>query len=102
MTNMPLWNTPLARMRSLLAAAMALGVLLLVVTTTHATSPKPQAHRGTAAGQSAASAVPAPPAGLQGPITLACSPNGPGVASAARPAGPQGPVGVNCTAGPTG
>jgi len=102
MTNMPLWNTPLSRMRSLLAAGMALGVLLFVVTATHATTAKPLAHHGTAAGQIAAGAASVAPAGLRGPIMLACSPNGVGVVSAPEPAGPEGPVGVSCAASPAG
>jgi len=96
MTNMHLWNTPLARVRGLLVATIALGVALLVVTTTQATSAKQQAHLGSAAGQ----AVPARPAGPRGPIMLTCSPNGVGVVGAAGPAGPQGPVGVSCAASP--
>jgi hypothetical protein len=102
MTDMHLWNTPIARLRGLLIATIALGVLLFVVATTQATSGKQQAHHGTAAGQTAASAVPAAPAGPRGPITLTCGPGGAGVVGAAGPAGPQGPIGVNCAASPNG
>jgi hypothetical protein len=93
---MQLWNTPLAFVRSLLVATIALGVVLLVATTTQATSAKQQAHAGSAAGQT----VPARPAGPRGPITLTCNPNGVAVVGTIGPAGPQGPVGVNCAASP--
>ena len=97
MTDMHLWNTPLARVRAILVATIALGVLLFAVTTTHATATKQQTHNGpAAAGQSAG------PAGPRGPVTLSCRANGDGVTVAAGPAGPQGPVGVNCAARPNG
>ena len=99
---MNLWNTPIARVRALLVATIALGVLLFVVTTTQATSAKQPPHRGSAAGQTPARAVPATPAGPRGPITLTCRSGGAGVVGAAGPAGPQGRVGVNCAAGRTG
>jgi hypothetical protein len=102
MTDMHLWNTPIARLRGLLVATIGLGVLLFVVATTQATSGKQQTHHGTAAGQTAASAVPAAPAGPRGPITLTCSPGGAGVVDADAPAGPQGPIGVKCAASPNG
>ena len=38
MIEMHLWNTPMARMRAVLVATIALGALLFVVTTTQATS----------------------------------------------------------------
>ena len=101
MTDMHLWNTPIARLRGLLVAAIVLGALLFVVTTTQATSAK-QPHGGGVAGQSASRSVPATPAGPEGPITLTCAPSGTGVVNAAGPAGPQGPVGVTCPASPNG
>jgi hypothetical protein len=101
MTDMHLWNTPIARVRALLVATIALGVLLFVVATTEATSAKQPPH-GSATGQSAVRTVPAAPAGTRGPITLSCSPGGGGVVGAAGPAGPQGPIGLSCAASPTG
>jgi hypothetical protein len=102
MIDMHLWNTPITRLRALLVATIALGVLLFVVTTTQATSAKQPSHRGAAAGQTAAGVVPAAPAGPRGPITLTCSPGGVAVVGAAGPAGPQGPVGTTCGQSPTG
>lgn len=101
MSDMHLWNTPIARLRGLLVATMVLGVLLFVVTTTQATSAKQQP-RGGAARQSGPRSVPATPAGPQGPITLTCAAGDAGVVNSASPAGPQGPVGVSCAASPNG
>ncbi len=101
MTDMHLWNTPIARLRGLLVATIALGVLLFVVTTTQATSAK-QPPRSSVAGRSASRSVAATPAGTRGPITLTCAPGGLGVVNSAGPAGPQGPVGVSCPASPNG
>ncbi len=101
MTDMHLWNTPIARLRGLLVATIALCMLLFVVATTQATSAK-QPPGGGVAGQSASRSVPATPAGPQGPITLTCASGGTGVVKSAGPAGPQGPVGVTCPASPNG
>lgn len=100
MTDMHLWNTPIARLRGLLVATIMLGLLLFVVATTQATSAK-QEPRGGAAGPGAPRHMPAAPAGPKGPITLTCAPGGTGVVNPAGPAGPQGPVGVSCSSGPT-
>jgi hypothetical protein len=102
MSDMHLWNTPIARVRALLVATIALGVALFVVATTHATSANQPRHGGGASEQSATRVIPATPAGPQGPITLTCGPGGAAVVGAATPAGPQGPVGVNCAASPSG
>lgn len=102
MIDMHLWNTPIARVRAVLVATIALGVLLFVVTTTQATSAKQQPRGGSAAAKAAGRAVPAAPAGPRGPIAPTCSPGGAGVVGATGPAGPQGPVGVDCAASPNG
>jgi hypothetical protein len=102
MIDMHLWNTPIARVRAVLVATIALGVLLFVVTTTQATSAMQQPRGGSAAAKVAGRAVPVTPAGLRGPIALTCSPGGVRVVGATGPAGPQGPVGVDCATSPNG
>jgi len=101
MTDMHLWNSPIARVRALLAGVIVLGVALFVLTTTQATNAKqPPQHVG-ATGQSPSHVAPRAPAGPRGPITLTCGSGG-GVIGATGPAGPQGPVGVSCAASANG
>src|SRR5262249_9869873 len=84
------------RWTATLAAIIAVGVILSLVASTHATSASPQGASRVVSGQSAASTYRNVPAGTQGPIRVSCTAGGVAAIGVDGPAGPQGPVGVSC------